>query len=73
MCLKLSYTGILFHVNEIDKCYSLRLEQETPEEEVGRGEPLESFARDPGVVASVADLVSLTSTETQDNSGLGLL
>lgn len=42
-------------------------------EEMGRGEALESFAQDPGVVASVSDLISLNSIETQDNSGLRLL
>lgn len=49
------------------------LSKETPVEEGGRGEPLEAFAWDPGVKAPVADLMSLTSTETQDNSGPGLL
>lgn len=45
------------------------LRKETPVEEEGG----ESFTWDPGVVASVADLISLMSTETQDDSDLGLL
>lgn len=46
------------------------LSKETPVEEEG-GESY--FTWDPGVVASVADLISLLSTETQDDSDLGLL
>lgn len=45
------------------------LSKETPVEEEGG----ESFTWDPSVVASVADLISLMSTETQDDSDLGLL
>lgn len=73
MFLELSYTGILFRAKETDKCDPLRFEQKDPSGGRGRGEPLEDFTWDPGVVTSVDDLISLMSTETQDNSDLGLL
>lgn len=71
MFLELSYTGILFRAHETDKCDPLRFEQGDPSGGRGRGEFF--FSWDPGVVASVADLISLMSTETQDDSDLGLL
>lgn len=73
MFLELSFTGILFRANETDKCDPLRFEQRDPSGGRGRGEPLEGLTWDPGVVASVADLISLMSAETQGDSDLGPL